>query len=173
MILGGFTALSERLSPSETISLINRYIEVQAEYLLQYGGSIDKYMGDAVLVVFEGEYREHRALSCAKDILTAIKLMNQQSKEAVQIGIGVSCGRVVMGNMGCEARMEHTVIGSTVNLAARLCSVANESEIVVQKRLVESIQEEDEELYSLFKEQEELIVKGFSKSISVKRVSFE
>ena len=122
----GFTAITEQLSPAETIALINRYIELQAEYLLKYGGSIDKYMGDAVLVVFEGEDRESRAVTCAQEILNTIQELNQELSQSIQIGIGISSGHVVMGNMGCDARMEHTVIGPTVNLAARLCSQAQE-----------------------------------------------
>jgi class 3 adenylate cyclase len=165
----GFTALSENLTPSETISLINRYIELQATFLLEYGGSIDKYMGDAVLVIFEGKDSASRALYCAKCIMEAVQMLNDQISESIQIGIGISSGHVVMGNMGCEARMEHTVIGPTVNLAARLCSAAKEGEIVAQKRIIEALSPEYHELSTLFEDIEEITVKGFSKPVSVYR----
>jgi adenylate cyclase len=74
-----------------------------------------------------------------------------------------------MGNMGCEARMEHTVIGPTVNLAARLCSAAKEGEIVAQKRIIEALSPEYDELSTLFEDIEEITVKGFSKPVSVYR----
>ena len=167
----GFTALSENLSPSETISLINRYIELQAQQILAYGGSIDKYMGDAVLVIFEGERAAQRSLACARDILNEVRALNGRLNESIQIGIGLSAGSVVMGNMGCEARMEHTVIGPTVNLAARLCSAAYGGELVVQEKLVEEIQVSEPELFSALSHREEIAVKGFSSEISVRRAS--
>ena len=165
----GFTAITEQLSPAETIALINRYIELQAEYLLKYGGSIDKYMGDAVLVVFEGEERESRAVACAQEILNTIQELNQELSQSIQIGIGISSGHVVMGNMGCDARMEHTVIGPTVNLAARLCSQAQEGELVVQKRVYDKAKSTLSQVDSLLAYEQEIKVKGFSTSISVRR----
>ena len=165
----GFTALSENLSPAETIALINRYIELQAEYLLKYGGSIDKYMGDAVLVVFEGDNREYRAVNCAQEILSTIQELNEELSQSIQIGIGISSGHVVMGNMGCDARMEHTVIGPTVNLAARLCSKAQEGELVVQKRVFEKAKQVNQQIEPLLAYEQELHVKGFSRSVSVRR----
>ncbi len=165
----GFTALSEHLSPSETIALINRYIELQAEYLIKYGGSIDKYMGDAVLVVFEGEHQEQRAVACAQEILAAIENLNLELSRSIQIGIGISSGHVVMGNMGCEARMEHTVIGPTVNLAARLCSQAQSGELVVQKRVFEKAKTSIKHLENFLSVEQEITVKGFSVPVSVLR----
>ena len=129
----GFTTLTESMTPNETIRFINEFIEIQAEIIIkeEYNGSIDKYMGDAVLVIFEGEEKERRAYECAHHIQFAMrKLNNVKRKNArkngttytpVDIGIGLSMGRVIMGNMGCEERMEHTVIGSTVNTNSICC----------------------------------------------------
>ena len=167
----GFTSISENLSPAETISLINRYIELQAKRILTYGGSIDKYMGDAVLVIFEGEDSAVRGLSCSRDILHDVNQLNEQLQESIQIGIGLSIGSVVMGNMGCEARMEHTVIGPTVNLAARLCSAARGGELVAQAELVASLESCDQPLFQSLQQEEQLSVKGFSREIKVRRVS--
>ena len=171
----GFTTLTESMSPKDTIRFINEFIEIQAEIIIkeEYNGSIDKYMGDAVLVIFEGEDKERRAYECAHHIQFAIrKLNNSKRKQAqkinttytpVDIGIGLSMGRVIMGNMGCEERMEHTVIGSTVNLAARLTSAANGGEIVIHQPILESIGKTG--LY------EEITVKGFSKPVPVRRIT--
>lgn len=133
----GFSSISENLSPEQIIGMLNRYIREQAEIVEAAGGSIDKYMGDAVLAVFEGEGMERRALRCAIDIQAAVERLNGEGAFVVpiHIGIGLSVGEVVMGNMGSERRMEHTVIGATVNLAARLCSNARPGEVVVQKTL--------------------------------------
>lgn len=171
----GFTTLTESMSPKDTIRFINEFIEVQAEIIIkeEYNGSIDKYMGDAVLVIFEGEEKERRAYECAHHIQFAIRKLNtakrkQSRKNQIQytpvdIGIGLSMGRVIMGNMGCEERMEHTVIGSTVNLAARLTSAANGGEIVIHQPILESIGKTG--LY------EEITVKGFSKPVPVRRIT--
>ena len=163
----GFTALSEHLSPSQTIQLVNEYIEIQANIIIEFDGSIDKYMGDAVLVIFEGEEKEQRALDCGMRIQKAINKLNIERNDQflVEIGIGISLGEVVLGNMGCEQRMEHTMIGSTVNLAARLCSAARRGEIILQKELAEKI--------SLSHTIESLELKGFSKAVSILRYTKE
>ena len=163
----GFTALSENLSPSQTIQLVNEYIEVQANIILEFDGSIDKYMGDAVLVIFEGDEKEQRSLNCGIKIQKAINKLNLERNDdfLVEIGIGISLGEVVLGNMGCEQRMEHTMIGSTVNLAARLCSAAKRGEMILQKELAEKI--------SLSHIIESLELKGFSKAVSIIRYTKE
>jgi class 3 adenylate cyclase len=130
----GFSTLSEHLSPEATIAMLNRYVRVQAEVIVEHDGSIDKYMGDAVLAVFEGDDRCRRALDAALAIQVAVEQLNASAggDTPVRIGVGVSEGEVVMGNMGSEQRMEHTVIGAVVNLAARLCSAAGAGEVVAQ-----------------------------------------
>jgi class 3 adenylate cyclase len=130
----GFTSLSEQMSPEAVIGMLNVYIRAQAEIIDTHGGSIDKYMGDAVLAVFEGEDHGRRAFDAALAIQNAVARMNDEGafERPVRIGVGVSEGEVVMGNMGSEQRMEHTVIGAVVNLAARLCSAALAGEVVVQ-----------------------------------------
>lgn len=133
----GFTNLSQQLPPEAIVKMLNEYIRVQAEIVEAAGGSIDKFMGDAVLAVFEGEAMERRALESALAIQDAIARMNAAGvfTSPVQVGIGITVGELVMGNMGSHNRMEHTVIGSTVNLAARLCSAAGPGEIVIAEAL--------------------------------------
>ena len=167
----GFTSLSERLTPKDTIALVNRYISVQAERILEYGGSIDKYMGDAVLVVFEGDDAAKRALQCAQNILQEVKSMNEAVDSPVWIGAGLSYGPVVMGNMGCEARMEHTIIGTTVNLAARLCSAARPGEVVVQGDVIKRVAKDAGLATTLVGHEAEFVeVKGFSEPVEIYRL---
>ena len=99
----------------------------------------------------------------------SIQDLNEELSQSIQIGIGISSGHVVMGNMGCDARMEHTVIGPTVNLAARLCSKAQAGELVVQKRVFEKAKQIHQQIESLLAYEQELQVKGFSRSVSVRR----
>ena len=163
----GFSRISEALSPEATIGMLNTYIRVQAEHITSGGGSIDKYMGDAVLAVFEGEGMEARALSCALEIQRTVERMNDEQAftTPIHIGVGLSVGEVVMGNMGSEDRMEHTVIGAVVNLAARLCSAAGGGEVVATEELFAKA-----EAPQLAHEREELRLKGFESAIACVRL---
>jgi class 3 adenylate cyclase len=165
----GFTALAERLEPTQTINLVNRYIEIQAERILEFGGSIDKYMGDAVLVVFEGPDSAARGLACAQQILLDIRALNAGAHMPVWIGAGLSHGAVVMGNMGCNDRMEHTVIGPAVNLAARLCSAALAGEVLIQETLISLIPAKSIEPLDLLRAS--IKVKGFSEPVDICRMT--
>jgi class 3 adenylate cyclase len=166
----GFTKLSQTLRPEAVVGMLNDYIRVQAEIIEAAGGSIDKFMGDAVLAIFQGESMERRALECAIAIQDAVSRMNDAGAFAVpiHIGIGITVGELVMGNMGSDTRMEHTVIGSTVNLAARLCSAAGPSEIVIAQDLKDALG--DTAGFRLGAP-EELSVKGFDRPIRCYRAS--
>jgi adenylate cyclase len=166
----GFSTLSENLSPEATIGMLNSYIRAQAELVATAGGSIDKYMGDAVLAVFDGEGMEQRAVHCAIAIQRAVAVMNEQGafEVPIQVGVGLSVGEVVMGNMGSEQRMEYTVIGATVNLAARLCSAAGRGEIVVQRELWDTAAVRFDGAAPLG---EEIRVKGFAQPVACIRLS--
>ena len=133
----GFTRISEKLSAQRIVGMLNDYIRVQAELIEASGGSIDKYMGDAVMAIFEGEGKARRAVECALAVQRVVADMNDAGvfEEPILVGIGLTVGEVVMGNMGSDQRMEYTVIGSTVNLAARLCSAAAGGEVVISSEL--------------------------------------
>lgn len=161
----GFTKISERLPPEAIVGMLNEYIRVQAELIEAAGGSIDKYMGDAVLAIFEGENKARRAVEAALAIQSAVQEMNARRAfdVPVHIGIGITVGELVMGNMGSDARMEHTVIGSPVNLAARLCSQASAGEIVVSA----IVREELDDAQGLhFSVEEQIPVKGFADPVA-------
>ena len=165
----GFTRLSENLQPEEVIAMLNTYVRLQAELIEQFGGSIDKYMGDAVLAIFEGEEQEARALECVLAIQRAVADANERGAFGVpvRIGIGMSVGEVVMGNMGSHSRMEHTVIGSMVNLAARLCSAANAGEVVMTSEFAHNAPA----LGLSLPEVEEIAAKGFSEPVRCLRIA--
>ena len=145
--------------------------------MLTYNGSIDKYMGDAVLVVFEGEDSVERAVRCGREILIRIAEMNRTSEQPVHIGIGISHGHVVMGNMGCESRMEHTVIGPTVNLAARLCSVAQGRELVMPYSMFETVEHlrlcQASPDVTTTTASNEVVVKGFGEPIQIVSIRYD
>ena len=133
----GFTRLSEAWSAEQVVEMLNEFICVQAEIISKYDGSIDKYMGDAVLAVFEGANKEERAVRCAIEIQEAISAMNRKQivEEPILVGIGITVGELVMGNMGSDERMEYTIIGSPVNLASRLCGKAEGEVTIVSEEI--------------------------------------
>ena len=120
----GFTSLSERLNPSELVSFINRLLEKMTRVVNEWRGVIDKFLGDAVLCIFEGADSAERAVGCGTDMLSAVKSFNVEedrtSDDVVQIGIGLHTGPVILGTIGSSERMDSTVMGLTVNLAKRL-----------------------------------------------------
>jgi class 3 adenylate cyclase len=120
----GFTPLSERLTPSQLIAFVNQFLERITKVVSEKEGVIDKFLGDAVLCLFEGADAAQRAVSCGVDMLVAVKSFNagegQPIGQAVQIGIGLHAGPVILGTIGSSERMDSTVLGLTVNLAKRL-----------------------------------------------------
>ena len=120
----GFTALSERLNPSQLVAFINRFLERMTRIVDRWQGVIDKFLGDAVLCIFEGADSAERAVACGLNMLSALNSFNAEenraSNDLVQIGIGVHTGPVILGTIGSSERMDSTVLGLTVNLAKRL-----------------------------------------------------
>ncbi len=120
----GFTQLSEKLHPSQLIAFVNQFLERITPAVSRQGGVIDKFIGDAVLCIFEGTDSAQRAVSCGIDMLGEVKMFNavrgRPEDQAIRIGIGLHAGPVILGTIGSLERMDSTVLGSTVNLAKRL-----------------------------------------------------
>jgi class 3 adenylate cyclase len=120
----GFTSLSEKLSPSQLIAFMNRLLERMTRAVSGQGGVIDKFIGDAVLCIFEGNDSAQRAVACGIDMLRAVKSFNveenRQGDHLIRVGIGLHAGPVILGTIGSTERMDSTVLGLTVNLAKRL-----------------------------------------------------
>ena len=128
----GYTEFSERVSPEVVIQALNEYFEVQAAIVETHKGDVDKFIGDALVAVFEGDDMERRAIACSVQIIDAMAdLLEKFPEYNLHVGIGVASGEVVMGAMGAKNRMDYTVLGSTVNLAARLCSRAVPDEVLI------------------------------------------
>jgi len=116
----GYTSLSEKLEPEEVTEILNKALTIQANAVKKYGGMVDKYIGDAMMAIFNApmnlEKHEHQAILAALEIKTNM----QESDLDIDIGIGVNTGDAVIGNMGSDTRFDYTAIGDAVNLAARL-----------------------------------------------------
>lgn len=140
----GFTSMSEKHSAEEVAQLLNEYFSyIEMASQLNHG-TIDKYMGDCAMIIFgapeEDEEHKFNAISCAVMIQRMVDRINsirrQQDKTQVQFRIGVNSGEMLAGNMGSHDRMQYTVVGEAVNLAARLHSVAEPGQIVINDYLV-------------------------------------
>lgn len=120
----GFTSLCEGLAPDEVVGILNTYLDLQTTIILANHGDIDKFVGDEIMAVFEGEHKERNACRAALEIRTAMANAKASALEAgkkyVEIGIGINAGPVVFGSVGSRSRMDFTSIGDNVNLAARL-----------------------------------------------------
>lgn len=130
----GYTEFSESVPPEVVIEVLNQYFDVQADIVEAHHGDVDKFVGDALVAVFEGENMEARAVACSVEINEAMAgLLEHHPEHGLHVGIGVASGEVVMGAMGARERMDFTVLGSTVNLSARLCSKAEPGQVLVDQ----------------------------------------
>ena len=131
----GFTALSEGLPAPTVIELLNRHMSALTSVAYEHGGTVDKFVGDQLMVLFGApESRPDdavRAVRCALAMRQARARLNQESSLPMEVGIGIATGQVVAGCMGSEKRLNYTVIGHRVNLAARLCGQAGAGQIVI------------------------------------------
>ncbi|HUB95896.1 MAG TPA: GAF domain-containing protein [Stellaceae bacterium] len=123
-----FTMLTEAMSPQQTVAMLNEYFSEMVEVVLKHGGMLDKYIGDALMAIFGAPVEDvgdvDRAMTVASDMVRALEQLNARRIGAgmtpIDIGIGLATGEVLAGSVGSVKRMEYTVIGDTVNLAARL-----------------------------------------------------
>jgi class 3 adenylate cyclase len=131
----GFTALTEKMPPHEVIELLNEHMTLLTQVAYDHGGIVDKFVGDLIMVLFGAPITTgndaQRAVACAKAMLNARHSLNQNCQHPLEIGIGIATGNVVAGCMGSDQRLSYTVIGHRVNLASRLCNIAQAGEIVV------------------------------------------
>jgi adenylate cyclase len=132
-----FTPLSERLSPKEVSQLLNQFFREMNDIIFAYRGTLDKYMGDAIMAIFgapiEREDDADRAIHAALDMRRALLEMNKtmEPDRIFDIRIGINSGRVVAGNLGSPKRMDYTVIGDVVNTASRLEKIAQPNQILI------------------------------------------
>ena len=129
----GFTEMSQELEPESVFEILSTHLAAQADFVYQHGGYIDKYSADGIIAVFDGEDMARKCCRSALDILDrSRKLANLRGPSGIQVGIGIHQGFAMIGNLGSSDHLDYTVVGKTVNLAARLCGLANKSIVVSQ-----------------------------------------
>ncbi len=140
----GFTALTEHMPPHEVIELLNDHMTALTEVAYAHGGTVDKFVGDLIMVLFGAPEGTHEdtvsAVKCALAMQTRRREMNATARHPLEIGIGLSTGTVVAGCMGSDKRLSYTVLGHHVNLASRLCSIAQAGEVIADPSTVEALE---------------------------------
>jgi class 3 adenylate cyclase len=139
--LRGFTALSERLEPEQVVQMLNSYFEVMVEVVLNFQGTINEIIGDALLVIFgapqEMPDRAQRAIACAIEMQNAMAKVNEQNRAQgmpeLEMGIGLNETEVIVGNIGSSKRSKYAVVGSGVNMTSRIESYSVGGQVLISE----------------------------------------
>ncbi len=171
----GFTKYSEAHPPEEVVAMLNEILTAQVEVVFKYNGTLDKFVGDELMAFFgaPGETHIHNhaitAVKVAVEIQAKLKILKEkwlgENKESLSIGIGINSGDAVVGNMGSAERMDYTIIGDNVNLAARLCSAAGGDEILISEATYAQVKDSVKTT-----KLEPISVKGKTNPVSIYRV---
>ena len=142
----GFTRISENTTADIVVKMINTYFDVMVKEIIANNGFIDKFMGDAIMAVFRGEYHLDRAIDTALAVRNEInKLPDFKGKQSFKpaVSIGIKSGEMISGNIGSQSlkRLDYTVIGDTVNIAARLEHAAIENQILISENCHQQVKE--------------------------------
>jgi len=142
----GFTSISETASADTVVTLINSYFDVMVKEIMEQKGYIDKFIGDAIMAVFTGDYHLDRSIDAALAVcgkINSLPPFGRQLQFKPKVSIGIKSGEMITGNIGSESlkRLDYTVIGDTVNTAARLQGAAEENQIVISEDCYNKVKE--------------------------------
>lgn len=143
----GFTSLSETQPAGTVVSLLNKYFDQIVHEVIAHGGYIDKFMGDAVMAVFRGDYHLDRAIDAALVVRTQLQANHDLLPDGTDyhpaVSMGINTGEMVSGNIGSASlkRLDYTVIGDTVNVSQRLQSAAQPNQIVITELIYQRVKE--------------------------------
>jgi adenylate cyclase len=171
----GFTSLSESISPEMLVSVLNEYLSPMTQIVMEERGTLDKYIGDAVMAIFGAplDVPDHamRACQAALSMLKKLREINNEWRKRnfpnISIGIGINTGEAIVGNMGANIRFDYTAIGDSVNLASRLEGLNKlyGTEIIISKSTLENLN--SSETPFLLRELDLVQVKGKEEPISI------
>jgi adenylate cyclase len=141
-----FTSISESETPDTVVKLLNSYFDVMVKEIIAQGGYIDKFIGDAIMAVFRGDYHLDRAIDACLAVRAAIEKLPVSAAAisfSPKVSIGVNSGEMISGNIGSAnlKRLDYTVIGDTVNIAQRLQAAAKESQIIINETAYQKVKE--------------------------------
>jgi len=146
MDICGFTAISETESPNTVVKLLNSYFDVMVKEIIAQGGYIDKFIGDAIMAVFRGNFHLDRAIDASLAVRTQIEKLPASAENASfkpHVSIGINSGEMISGNIGSAnlRRLDYTVIGDVVNTAQRLQAASKEGQIIINETTYEKVKE--------------------------------
>ena len=170
----GFTSMSEKMEPDDVALLLREYFTEMVEIIFRHGGTLDKFIGDAIMALwgapFASEDDADKAMRAAIDMQRVLGELNTkwtaQGRQPVNIGIGINFGEVFAGNIGSEQRLEYTVLGDAVNTASRLCSKAAPGEILISEPFYKALKQPPK-----VEALEPLQLKGKAQAVPVYRVN--
>ncbi len=141
-----FTSISENESPDMVVKLLNSYFDVMVKEIIEQGGYVDKFIGDAIMAVFRGDYHLDRAIDASLAVrskIATLPSLNEHVAFTPQVSIGVNSGEMISGNIGSASlrRLDYTVIGDAVNTAQRLQSAALPGQIIISEISYEKVKE--------------------------------
>jgi class 3 adenylate cyclase len=142
----GFTSISETAQANTVVTLINSYFDLMAKEIMSHDGLIDKFIGDAIMAVFKGPHHLDRAIDAAiavRDQLSQLTTTEEAPQFLPKVSIGIKSGEMISGNIGSASlkRLDFTVIGDTVNTAARLQDAAGENQIIISDACYDQVKE--------------------------------
>jgi len=158
----GFTNWSENHSPEQVIDMLNNLLSFQAELVQEFGGDVDKFVGDELVAVFQGPEKEQKAVQTAIRIQQKLPTILKEGEAELAVGIGINSGEAVIGAMGSKDRMDYTVLGATVNLGARLCSSAAKNQILISNSVFLNLERKIQ-----VTELEKIKVKGITDAVQI------
>ena len=146
----GFTSMSEGLPPDQVVGILNRYLGRVTEAIFKNDGTLDKFIGDAVMAVYNApvdvEDYMVKAVRTGIDIIRSVESLNDELERdfgcRIGCGVGIHWGKAVVGNIGCDFRMDYTAIGDTVNVAERLESIAKPGQVLISEQLYEQVKDQ-------------------------------
>ena len=141
-----FTSISENESPDTVVKLLNNYFDVMVKEIIAQGGYVDKFIGDAIMAVFRGNFHLDRAIDACLAVRTQIDKLPASSENVSfkpKVSIGINSGEMISGNIGSAnlRRLDYTVIGDAVNTAQRLQSAGKEDQIIINETTYEKVKE--------------------------------
>lgn len=129
-----FTSIAEQMEPHEVVNLLNTYLGEMTHVVFRYDGTVDKYIGDAIMAVFNAPViqTDHAllAVNAAFQIQRAVDTL-RETQPSIAVGVGINTGPAVLGNIGTELHLDYTVIGDAVNVASRLCREAAPGQVLI------------------------------------------
>ena len=160
----GFTAMTEGMPPAEVIEFVNEHMTAMTQLVYLHGGVVDKFVGDLIMAVFGVPTSQGDdalpAARCALEMLAERSRLNEKTGRPVEVGIGLAYGELVAGCMGSVDRLNYTVLGDRVNLAARLCSAAGPGEVLSDRAITDAL---DDTIHA--EPREPIRLKGFSEAM--------